>query len=54
MKVERIMILEKKKYNIPNVEIVLYKTQSLMKIGSDLPDDPGNTTPSPSRRTSVF
>lgn len=45
--------MEKKRYNIPNVEVLSYKAQSLMKIGSDLPDDPGKT-PAPARRTEVF
>lgn len=46
--------MEKKKYIFPIVEIVSYKVKNIMKAGSGLPDDPGNKTPSPRRRTEVF
>ena len=45
--------MKKKLYSTPQVENLLYITQSLMKIGSDLPDDP-SATPAPARRTEVF
>ena len=48
------MKMEQKKYIIPCVEILSYQVQNLMKVGSDLPDDPGSTTPAPERRTEVF
>ena len=45
--------MEKKRYNIPTSEILWYKTQSLMKTGSDLPPDP-NETPAPERKPKAF
>lgn len=45
--------MKKKQYIVPDVEIVLYKVQNLMKVGSDLPDDPTGKTSAP-RRTNVF
>lgn len=46
--------MKKKQYIFPVVEIVSYKAKNIMKAGSVLPDDPGNKTPAPRRKTEVF
>ena len=37
--------MEKKQYIVPDVEIMLYQVQNLMKVGSDTPDDPSSSAP---------
>lgn len=48
--------MKKKLYTIPLTEVVaMAGSCNIMKVGSDLPDDPGtNTLPAPRRRTDVF
>lgn len=41
-------------YMTPSIEILACTPQSLMKVGSDLPDDPVVITPAPRRKTEVF
>ena len=44
---KELAIMEKKQYMTPGVEIMLYQAQSLMKVGSDLPDDPNTSSSAP-------
>ena len=48
--------MKKKLYSIPqSEEVPMAGTCYIMKIGSELPDDPGTSTlPAPKRRTDVF
>lgn len=51
--------MKKKQYIFPRVEIVSYRVQNVLRVGSELPDDPGfgNYAPAvdgPVHRTPVF
>ncbi len=46
--------MEKKQYIIPDVEIVSCRVRNILKVGSELPDDPGTVNSAPRHRKDVF
>ena len=46
--------MKKKQYVEPSVEMLPFIVQNTMKTGSDLPNDPGGSTPAPRRRADMF